>query len=96
MEGSFDEKITDEVAEAYRNQELILSYLPSIICECEHKLCIENKFITLDKKMKSIETIMLSVKNKQKAEEFYLNLGFEVMVEARLRMKKHGYIRPAQ
>lgn len=32
--------------------------------------------------MKSVEIIMLPVKDKQKAKEFYLNLGFQVIVEA--------------
>jgi catechol 2,3-dioxygenase-like lactoylglutathione lyase family enzyme len=31
--------------------------------------------------MKSIEIIMLPVKDRQKAKEFYLSLGFEVVVE---------------
>ncbi|CAL1517790.1 VOC family protein [Chitinophaga sp. MM2321] len=32
--------------------------------------------------MKSVEIIMLPVKDKQKAKEFYLKLGFQVIVEA--------------
>lgn len=32
--------------------------------------------------MKSVEIIMVPVKDRQKAKEFYLNLGFEVVVEA--------------
>ena len=32
--------------------------------------------------MKSIEIIMLPVKDQQKAKEFYLKLGFEIIVEA--------------
>lgn len=32
--------------------------------------------------MKSVEIIMIPVKDRQKAKEFYLNLGFEVTVEA--------------
>ena len=32
--------------------------------------------------MKSVEIIMLPVKDRQKAKEFYLKLGFEVIVEA--------------
>lgn len=32
--------------------------------------------------MKSVEIIMVSVKDRQKAKDFYLNLGFEVIVEA--------------
>ncbi len=32
--------------------------------------------------MKSVEIIMIPVKNQQKAKEFYLKLGFEVLVEA--------------
>lgn len=32
--------------------------------------------------MKSVEIIMIPVKDRQKAKEFYLNLGFEVIVEA--------------
>ena len=32
--------------------------------------------------MKSIEIIMLPVKDRQKAKEFYLKLGFRVIVEA--------------
>lgn len=32
--------------------------------------------------MKNIEIIMVPVKDQQKAKEFYLNLGFEVIVEA--------------
>lgn len=32
--------------------------------------------------MKSIDIIMLPVKDRQKAKEFYLKLGFEVLVEA--------------
>lgn len=32
--------------------------------------------------MKSIEIIMIPVKDRQKAREFYLNLGFEVIIEA--------------
>lgn len=32
--------------------------------------------------MKSVEIIMLPVKDRQKAKEFYLTLGFKVIVEA--------------
>ena len=32
--------------------------------------------------MKSVEIIMLPVKDRQKAKEFYLKLGFQVIVEA--------------
>ena len=32
--------------------------------------------------MKSVEIIMLQVKERQKAKEFYLKLGFQVIVEA--------------
>ena len=32
--------------------------------------------------MKSIEIIMLPVANREKAKEFYLKLGFEIVVEA--------------
>ncbi|HXB07718.1 MAG TPA: VOC family protein [Puia sp.] len=32
--------------------------------------------------MKSVEIIMIPVKDRQKAKEFYLNLGFQVAVEA--------------
>jgi len=32
--------------------------------------------------MKSVEIIMLPVQDRQKAKEFYLKLGFEVIVEA--------------
>jgi len=32
--------------------------------------------------MKSIEIIMLPVKDRQKAKEFYLSLGFQVVIEA--------------
>lgn len=32
--------------------------------------------------MKSIEIIMLPVKDRQKAKEFYIKLGFQVLVEA--------------
>jgi len=32
--------------------------------------------------MKSIEIIMLPIKDQKKAKEFYLSLGFEVVVEA--------------
>jgi len=32
--------------------------------------------------MKSVEIIMLPVKDRQKAKEFYLKLGFQVVVEA--------------
>jgi catechol 2,3-dioxygenase-like lactoylglutathione lyase family enzyme len=32
--------------------------------------------------MKSVEIIMLPVKDQQKAKEFYLKLGFQVVVEA--------------
>src|SRR6476661_6261432 len=35
-----------------------------------------------NKKMKSVEIIMLPVKDRQKAKEFYLKLGFKVLVEA--------------
>lgn len=35
-----------------------------------------------DIKMKSVEIIMLPVKNRQKSKEFYLKLGFQVIVEA--------------
>src|SRR5689334_10603423 len=35
-----------------------------------------------NKKMKTVEIIMLPVKDRQKAKEFYLKLGFEVLVEA--------------
>jgi catechol 2,3-dioxygenase-like lactoylglutathione lyase family enzyme len=31
--------------------------------------------------MKSVEIIMVAVKDRQKAKEFYLNLGFKVIVE---------------
>lgn len=33
--------------------------------------------------MKSIEIIMIPVKDRQKAKEFYLSLGFEVRIEAK-------------
>lgn len=32
--------------------------------------------------MKSVEIIMLPVKDRQKAKEFYLKLGFEIIMEA--------------
>ena len=32
--------------------------------------------------MKSIEIVMLPVKDRQKAKEFYLKLGFEIVIEA--------------
>lgn len=32
--------------------------------------------------MKTVEIIMIPVMDRQKAKEFYLNLGFQVMVEA--------------
>ena len=32
--------------------------------------------------MKSVEIIMIPVEDRQKAKEFYLNLGFKVLVEA--------------
>jgi catechol 2,3-dioxygenase-like lactoylglutathione lyase family enzyme len=32
--------------------------------------------------MKTIEIIMLPVTDRQKAKEFYLNLGFEIVIEA--------------
>ncbi|WP_045458710.1 VOC family protein [Sporocytophaga myxococcoides] len=32
--------------------------------------------------MKSVEIIMVPVKDRQKAKAFYLNLGFEIIVEA--------------
>ena len=32
--------------------------------------------------MKSVEIIMIPVKDRQKSKEFYLKLGFQVMVEA--------------
>lgn len=32
--------------------------------------------------MKSVEIIMLPVKDRQKAKEYYLKLGFKVVVEA--------------
>lgn len=32
--------------------------------------------------MKSVEIIMLPVKDRQKAKEFYLKLGFQIVVEA--------------
>lgn len=32
--------------------------------------------------MKSVEIIMVPVKDQQKAKEFYLKLGFQVMIEA--------------
>src|SRR6476469_2428913 len=32
--------------------------------------------------MKSIEIIMLPVKDRQKAKEFYLKLGFQIVIEA--------------
>lgn len=32
--------------------------------------------------MKSVEIIMLPVKDRQKAKEFYLKLGFQIIVEA--------------
>lgn len=34
------------------------------------------------RKMKSVEIIMIPVKDRQKARDFYLKLGFEVIVEA--------------
>ena len=34
------------------------------------------------KKMKAVEIIMVPVKDRQKAKEFYLKLGFQVIVEA--------------
>jgi predicted enzyme related to lactoylglutathione lyase len=34
------------------------------------------------KKMKSVEVIMIPVKDRQKAKEFYLKLGFEIIIEA--------------
>ena len=37
--------------------------------------------------MKSVEIIMLPVADKQKAKEFYLKLGFEIIVEA---LAAHG------
>ncbi len=37
--------------------------------------------------MKSVEIIMVPVKDRQKAKEFYLNLGFQVIVEA---LDAHG------
>jgi catechol 2,3-dioxygenase-like lactoylglutathione lyase family enzyme len=37
--------------------------------------------------MKSIQIIMLHVKDRQKAKEFYLKLGFQVVVEA---LDAHG------
>ena len=37
--------------------------------------------------MKSVEIIMIPVKDRQKAKEFYLKLGFKVMVEA---LDPHG------
>jgi predicted enzyme related to lactoylglutathione lyase len=35
-----------------------------------------------NKKMKSVEIIMLPVKERQKAKEFYLKLGFQIVIEA--------------
>ena len=32
--------------------------------------------------MKTVEIIMIPVKNQQQAKEFYINLGFQVIVEA--------------
>jgi hypothetical protein len=32
--------------------------------------------------MKSVEIIMIPVEDRQKAKEFYLNLGFKVLIEA--------------
>jgi predicted enzyme related to lactoylglutathione lyase len=32
--------------------------------------------------MKSVEIIMLPVKDRQKAKEFYLKLGFQILIEA--------------
>lgn len=32
--------------------------------------------------MKSVEVIMIPVKDRQKAKEFYLKLGFEIIIEA--------------
>lgn len=32
--------------------------------------------------MKAVEIIMIPVKDRQKAKEFYLNLGFEIVMEA--------------
>src|SRR6476620_12743567 len=40
-----------------------------------------------NKKMKSVEIIMLPVKERQKAKEFYLKLGFQIVIEA---PDKHG------
>jgi predicted enzyme related to lactoylglutathione lyase len=34
------------------------------------------------KKMKTVEVIMIPVKDRQKAKEFYLKLGFEIIIEA--------------
>ena len=41
--------------------------------------------------MKSVEIIMLPVADRQKAKEFYLKLGFEVIVEAPLHTARCGY-----
>jgi predicted enzyme related to lactoylglutathione lyase len=38
--------------------------------------------ILKNQNMKSLEIIMLPVKDRQKAKEFYLKLGFEITVEA--------------
>src|SRR5688572_2367121 len=68
---------------ARRHQMIILSYLPHITCDCEHNFASKiNSQLKKIKKMKSIEIIMLPVKDRQKAKEFYLKLGFQVIVEA--------------
>jgi len=60
-----------------------LSYSPSVALQLRQYLCYENKFINLkNEKMKSVEIIMLPVKDQQKAKEFYLKLGFKIIVEA--------------
>lgn len=33
--------------------------------------------------MKSVEIVMMPVKDRQKAKEFYLNIGFQIIIEAK-------------
>jgi catechol 2,3-dioxygenase-like lactoylglutathione lyase family enzyme len=49
----------------------------------ENTFAEQNKSLILKSKvMKAVDIIMLPVKDQQKAKEFYLKLGFKVIVEA--------------
>jgi predicted lactoylglutathione lyase len=41
--------------------------------------------------MKAIEIIMIPVTDQQKSKDFYLKLGFEVIIEAPAAQDRHGF-----